>query len=233
MKKLFLIVNLTLVLSYCYSQIYPVKVYFDTLSIIKLKELEPKIEQINKNLDARLDNFTPDYSKWNMGNYLLQNFVSNQELNLWDGKYIRGTSLHSLFKEHKHRIIVNIKYPWMDTGIDLIEGKQYYLVSGGLASTSNSKLALWIGPEGKEYQLNGLPMYSLIGKIGEKNQPFYIGKEIEILPKTTQRLYIGYNDDLFMDNIGYYIIDIFELTKNETIQKLDSINVSLGSYYAE
>jgi hypothetical protein len=121
----------------------------------------------------------------------------------------------------------------MDTGIDLIKDKNYYLVVSGLASTSNSKLALWIGPEGKEYTLNNLPMYSIIGKTGEKNEPFYIGKEIEIKPEENERLFIGYNDDLFMDNIGYYIIDIFELTKTETVQKLDSLNISIGNYYAE
>jgi len=205
----------------------------DSISIARIKELQPEISEINKYLSAKDENYTPDYSVWNEGNSRLQSFISNQDVNLWDGNYVRPTSLHSLFKEHKFRIVVNIKYPWMDSGIDLIKDKNYYLVASGLASTSNSKLALWIGPEGKEYQFNNLPMYAIIGKMGKKNKPFYIGKEIELRPQETERLFIGYNDDLFMDNIGYYIIDIFELTKTETLLKLDSLNISIGSYYAE
>jgi hypothetical protein len=233
MKKTILFLVAVFSAGLSFSQTFN-KVFFpDTNSVKNLKYLEPDLIKLNQCRSARLDNYSPDYFNWEEGSNILQHFISNQSVNLWDGNYIRPMSLHKLIQEHIYRIVINIKYPWMDSGIELQAGKSYYLVSSGLASTSNSKLALWIGPEGKEYEYNTMPMYSVIGKLGLNSNSFYIGKDLEISPNKTERLFIGYNDDSFLDNIGYYIIDVFELKKSETIEKLERNKVSIGNYYAE
>jgi len=137
-----------------------------------------------------------------------------------------------LIKQHKYRLIQDISNHWINTNIILDRGKTYYFMVNGLASTSNNKTSLWIGPEGKSLKYEGLPMYSVIGKIGN-DLPFHIGKHAEVKSKNDDVFYLGYNDDLFGDNIGYYIVDVFEGTENEIQMKLKEKNIEIGKYYSE
>jgi transcriptional regulator with XRE-family HTH domain len=142
------------------------------------------------------------------------------------------TRFTPLIKQHKYRLIHDISNHWVNTNIKLDTDKTYYFIVSGLASTSCRKLSLWIGPEGKEYKFEDLPMYSVIGRIGN-DLPFYIGKHAEVKPKNDDLFYLGYNDDMFSDNIGYYIVDIFEGTKNEVEMLLKEKNIEIGKYYYE
>jgi transcriptional regulator with XRE-family HTH domain len=137
-----------------------------------------------------------------------------------------------LIKQHKHRIIHDISNHWVNTNIKLNPDKTYFIIVNGLASTSSNKLSLWIGPDGKDHLHEGLPMYSVIGRIGN-GLPFFIGTHTEIKPARSETFYLGYNDDLFGDNIGYYIVDIFEGTEIEILNKLKENNIEIGMYYDE
>ena len=198
----------------------------------KLKILMPKLIEIDTLTKKRNDDYSPNYSNWRTGNMKLQTFESNQDINLFNGDYARDIFFKPLIDGHINRIILNIKYPWMDTEIELLKGKTYFIIVNGLASTSHRKTTLWIGPEGKSDLYNKLPYYSVIGRIDNEDS-FFIGKEAEISPKNDGKLYLGYNDDLYVDNIGYYVVDIFEMTKDEVLTRMKVKNISIGSYYAE
>jgi transcriptional regulator with XRE-family HTH domain len=137
-----------------------------------------------------------------------------------------------LIKQHKYRLIQDISNHWINTNMILDRGKTYYFLVSGLASTSNKRTSMWIGPEGETLKFEGLPMYSVIGKIGN-DLPFYIGKHAEVKPNTDELFYLGYNDDIFGDNIGYYIVDVFEGTKDEVEMLLKEKNIEIGKYYSE
>lgn len=198
----------------------------------KLKELVPKLLEVDSLIEKRNEDYSPNYSNWRKGNFLLLSFVSNQDINLFNGNYARGIYFKPLIDGHISRSIINIKYPWMDTEIELKKGETYFIIVNGLASTSNCKTTLWIGPEGKNHLYNNLPYYSVIGKIGD-GAPFFIGKKIEITPKENGILYLGYNDDLYVENIGYYVADIFNMPEEVTMARLKVNEISIGSYYAE
>jgi hypothetical protein len=198
----------------------------------KLKQMIPKLIEIKSLSEKQNEDFSPNYLSWQIANMKLLSFESNQDINLFNGNYVRYVHFNPLIDGHINRIILNINYPWMDTEIDLKQGKTYHIIVSGLASTSNCKTALWIGPEGKSDLLNNLPYYSVIGRI-DNGESFFIGKETEIKPDKNGKLYLGYNDDLYVDNIGYYVVDIFELTKDETLMRMKAKNISIGSYYVE
>ena len=144
----------------------------------------------------------------------------------------KETRFTPLTKQHKYRLIHDISNHWINTDIKLDTNKTYYFIVSGLASTSSRKLSLWIGTEGKEHEFEGLPMYSVIGRIGN-DIPFYIGTHAEVKPTKNELFYLGYNDDMFSDNIGYYIVDIFEGTEKEILSKLKKEDVEIGKYYYE
>jgi hypothetical protein len=234
MKRVFLLFGLISFLmdTYCQEKIIVTTEEVDTIIISKMKQKETQLDEINMYFEKRNNNYVPEFSEWKKCNKLLQTFETSQEINLFKGKYVREVIFKPLIDEHKHRLIIDIRYTWMDCNFDLDSGKTYFLIVSGLASTSNRKLSLWIGPEGKSELFNNFPKYSVIGRLGD-NLVFSIGKKTEITPKKTSHLYLGYNDDLYVDNIGFYVVDIFELSEKETIVKLNDKGISIGSFYTE
>jgi transcriptional regulator with XRE-family HTH domain len=175
--------------------------------------------------NAKMQN--PSKSKDN----IVMIYSSQSNKSTFDYRF-KDANFSPLIKQHKYRLIQDITNHWINTNIILDGGKTYYFMVNGLASTSSKKTSLWIGPEGKANKYDGLPMYSVIGKIGN-DQPFYIGTHTEVKPKNDELFYLGYNDDMLGDNIGYYVVDIFEGTADEIEILLKEQNIKIGNYYKE
>ncbi len=214
------------------SEIITINSPSNSLRVERFTKLAPQLKEIDSLIGESAKDYSPNFMSWNKGNRLLQSFVSNQDINLFKGDYVRDIFFQPHIDGHKYRFIVNIQYPWMDTEIELHKGKTYYIMVSGIASTSNCKTTLWIGPEGKKDLYNNLPYYSVIGRLG-KDKPFFIGKEKEITPIEDGKFFIGYNDDLYVDNIGYYVVDVFEVKKETLIERLKTTDIILHTYYTE
>jgi transcriptional regulator with XRE-family HTH domain len=172
----------------------------------------------------------PKNTKKHNGNVVV---VYGSQLNTPTINYrFKDAKFKPLIKQHKHRIIHDISNHWVNTNIKLEPEKTYFIMVHGLASTSSNKLSLWIGPDGKDHLHEGLPMYSVIGRIGN-GLPFVLGTHTEVYPGQNETFYLGYNDDNFGDNIGYYIVDIFEGTELEILNKLKENDIEIGKYYDE
>lgn len=172
----------------------------------------------------------PDSTPKSNGNHVI---IYTSQSNKATVEYrFKEAKFKPLIKQHKHRVVLDISNHWVNTNIKLDPEKTYFVLVSGLASTSRDKLSLWIGPEGKEHLHEGLPMYSVIGKIGN-GLPFVIGAHADVDPGHNETFYLGYNDDNFSDNIGYYVVDIFEGNKVEVIKKLKENNIEIGKYYHE
>jgi len=50
----------------------------------------------------------------------------------------------------------------------------------------------------------GVRCWSLVAKIGEAGAPFYVGEGITIVAPASGELFIGVNDDNFVDNTGQW-----------------------------
>jgi hypothetical protein len=111
-------------------------------------------------------------------------------------------------------VIVNIEQQWTSTGIRVSAGDTIEIQVAGIASASgraNSQGNYWVGPEGIGDAFNpGHPVptaasYSVIGKIGTSGTPFYVGSIRTFRVNATDSLFLGYNDNFFSDNYGYYV----------------------------
>lgn len=103
---------------------------------------------------------------------------------------------------------------WVDTGIDVRIGQELLFSASG---------SIFINPKTMVYQageafvdwnnkkpLPNQPTGAVIGKIGKKGKPFYIGDDkapFQISEKG--RLYIGVNDFDFADNSGKFNLKIY------------------------
>lgn len=110
-------------------------------------------------------------------------------------------------------ITVPVTTAWTDSGINLNTNDKVTIFAFGSATTNNNysqTIDLWCGPKGVEYNVTQLPVpdkaaYSLIAKIGSSGTPFYIGDKKAFKANSSGRLYLGYNDNQFGDNFGYFV----------------------------
>ena len=122
---------------------------------------------------------------------------------------------------HMHNKDVSVSVParqaWTATGLYLATGERFVVSARGAA---------WWRPKHKSVSPAGLPFqyfvcasaqysghvftapgvrcWSLIARIGSNNVPFFVGRNLQLRSPTTGELYLGFNDDIYSDNTGYF-----------------------------
>jgi hypothetical protein len=107
----------------------------------------------------------------------------------------------------ERQIVVDARQPWTDTGIDVRAGQQIYFSSHGETRWGRDRRD---GPEGERNSplnpnrpLPDRPAAALIGRIGDRNEHFFIGGDSgPFRARDSGRLYLGINDDVLTDNSG-------------------------------
>jgi arylsulfatase A-like enzyme len=122
-------------------------------------------------------------------------------------------------------ISVPANQPYVDTGLDVKKGEILRITATGEIEISDWA---YFGRDGYDWRVSPLgsfrceksakvktfplpvmqkgpaPCYCLIGKIGEKGAPFFVGKDYRGAAKATGRLFLGINDVTFTDNKGAF-----------------------------
>ncbi len=124
-------------------------------------------------------------------------------------------------------VIIDVTKPWTDSNLDVTAGTPIAIIVRGIASTQAvnvNTFGSWAGPEGypsshdPRHLMPDAPDQSVIGKIGESGSPFYVGRAKLLVPESSGRLYLGYNDSPghFDDNFGYYVAFVFSTSSPGT-----------------
>jgi hypothetical protein len=103
---------------------------------------------------------------------------------------------------------------WMDTGITVNIGQELLFQASGSINIDPKTQVYQTGEEylnwNKKKALPNQPTGSIIGRIGKKGRPFYIGDdEAPFQMSEKGRLYIGVNDFKFTDNTGKFSITVY------------------------
>ena len=124
-------------------------------------------------------------------------------------------------------LLVNRVYAyrgWQSTGIQLHKGDQYILHAEGL--WLYSPFAGPNGPEGHRrylapsfYPLPNVGGGSLIGRVGDEGQPFYVGRGRSGLADRNGLLYLRIDDDLLGDNVGSVTFEATVIAPTPTPKK--------------
>lgn len=106
---------------------------------------------------------------------------------------------------------------WQSVGVRVEDGQWLSIQTEGEWSYTPDD---YHGPEGHPrfmapsfYPLQGRGG-SLVGRIGERGAPFYVGKDVRMVAKRSGTLYLRINDDMLSDNEGVMEVNI-------SVQKLD------------
>jgi hypothetical protein len=107
----------------------------------------------------------------------------------------------------ERQVVVDAREQWTDTGIDVRSGQQIYFASQGESKWGRDRRD---GAEGERNSplnpnrpLPDRPAAALIGRIGDRNQIFFIGGDSgPFRARDNGRLYLGINDDVLTDNSG-------------------------------
>ncbi len=107
----------------------------------------------------------------------------------------------------ERQVVVDAREQWTDTGIDVRAGQQIYFASQGETKWGRDRRD---GAEGERNSplnpnrpLPDRPAAALIGRIGDRNQIFFIGADSgPFRARDNGRLYLGINDDVLTDNSG-------------------------------
>jgi hypothetical protein len=105
---------------------------------------------------------------------------------------------------------------WTDTGFDLQDGDEIYILASGLVHVAGSD-AEGKSPDGTGFGSlcappqapfpNG-PCWALVGRVGA-GAPFFVGSEMEGVVTGSGRLLFGVNDFPHNDNSGGWSVDVF------------------------
>lgn len=103
---------------------------------------------------------------------------------------------------------------WTDTGVDVRSGQSVYFSASGRVSWGPGRRDDPGGEMGSPRNPNrpipGRPAAALIGRVGEGNDVFFIGKdEGPIRMRSSGRLYLGVNDDHLPDNTGAFRVTVY------------------------
>jgi hypothetical protein len=109
---------------------------------------------------------------------------------------------------------VGASVPWNDTSIDVRSGQTLYFSASGEVRWGRDRRD---GPEGEDNSpynagrpMPNRPGASLIGRIGESNDPFFIGRsDGGIRARSSGRLYLGINDEVLTDNSGTFRVIVY------------------------
>jgi hypothetical protein len=102
---------------------------------------------------------------------------------------------------------VSAREAWTDTGIDVRAGQSIYLVASGETRWGPGRRDGAAGernsPVNQGRPLPDRPAASLIGRIGDGNDVFFIGGDPgPFRARASGRLHLGINDDVLTDNSG-------------------------------
>ena len=135
----------------------------------------------------------------------------------------------STFAIAAKEVSVPADQPYVDTGLDVKEGDPLRIIATGEIEISDWA---YLGRDGYDWHVSPLgsyrcqksakdqsfplpvvqkgpaPCYCLIGKIGEKGAPFFVGNDYRGAATATGRLYLGINDVTFNDNKGAFTATI-------------------------
>lgn len=130
--------------------------------------------------------------------------------------HARATAVSS----HSHNEIplsISAKQPWTATGVYLSTGERFAVSARGSARWRPNHKP--VSPAGLPFQYfvcasaqysghvftaPGVQCWSLIARIGPNKVPFLVGRNIRLRSPTTGELYLGFNDDVYSDNGGYF-----------------------------
>ena len=112
-------------------------------------------------------------------------------------------------RERQLMVVANAQ--WTDTNIDLRSGENVYFEASGEIRWGPNRRA---SPRGEQNSPNNAarpmpnrPGASLIGRIGNSTEFFFIGDDREaIRVRNSGRLFLGINDDNLQDNTGYFTV---------------------------
>jgi len=112
-------------------------------------------------------------------------------------------------RERQVMVVANAQ--WTDTSIDLRSGENVYFEASGEIRWGPNRRA---NPRGEQNSPNNAarpmpnrPGASLIGRIGNSTEFFFIGDDREaIRVRNSGRLFLGINDDNLQDNTGYFTV---------------------------
>jgi len=107
----------------------------------------------------------------------------------------------------ERQVVVDAREQWTDTGIDVRAGQQVYFSSQGETRWGRDRRDGAQGernsPLNPNRPLPDRPAAALIGRIGDRNQYFFIGGDVApFRARDSGRLYLGINDDVLTDNSG-------------------------------
>ena len=107
----------------------------------------------------------------------------------------------------ERQVNVTAREPWTDTGIDVRAGQMIYFSATGEVRWGPNRRDGAAGeqnsPRNALRPMPDRPAAALIGRVGTQDEFFFIGAEMgPFRVRAAGRLYLGINDDVFMDNTG-------------------------------
>jgi hypothetical protein len=128
----------------------------------------------------------------------------------------QAQDIYPLYKSPNITVLpIPVREAWTSTGIIISSGDSVTILMDGIATTDyyvNNNYGAWIGPEGDPGLFpNGLLIHGVIGKIGSSGTPFNVGKSLGFVALKSDTLFLGYSDDQFDDNYGYYLAYISKI----------------------
>ena len=103
---------------------------------------------------------------------------------------------------------------WKDTGVEVRAGQTIYFGASGRVRWGPNRQD---GPEGErnsprnpQRPMPNRPSGALIGRIGDRDEPFFIGDDQgPIRVRSSGRLFLGVNDDYLKDNTGSFRVTVY------------------------
>lgn len=131
--------------------------------------------------------------------------------------------------------------PWFHTEIMVTVGETVTISASGSAyiGTINHTSLDYQSPAGSPgvtpqsvgsvspYLVPGLPLWSLVGKIGTSGTPFEVGTKLKLTAATSGELYLSMNDNYFPDNSGTWKVTI-SLSSTSRMIAIASVAFSNG-----
>jgi hypothetical protein len=107
----------------------------------------------------------------------------------------------------ERQVNVTGREAWTDTGIDVRPGQMIYFTATGEVRWGPNRRDGAAGernsPRNAQRPMPDRPAAALIGRVGTQDEFFFIGAEPgPFRVRSAGRLYLGINDDVFMDNTG-------------------------------
>jgi hypothetical protein len=146
------------------------------------------------------------------------------------------------FARNTKTIIVSATEMWTSTEINLLPDDSVSIIVEGIASSNwgFEKRGLWAGPEGfgdsfgSAHPLGSVASMAVIAKIGDGGTPFYIGRTKTFKSNVGGLLYLGYNDNQFSDNFGYFIVFFTLINLDDITPRVVSVkekNINLNNSF--